>query len=62
MQFIERLFCISPDAGSGFLEISLISIPVIVLGFREMLKRTTDKSKPHCSTAPAVSKGHSHQS
>lgn len=30
MQFIERLFGIAPDGGSGILEICLILIPLVV--------------------------------
>jgi hypothetical protein len=30
MHFIESLFCVAPDSGSGFLELSLIFIVVAV--------------------------------
>jgi hypothetical protein len=42
MQFIERLFGVSPDAGNGLLELCLVAIPIIVLGVRTMLRRATN--------------------
>jgi hypothetical protein len=34
MDFIEKLFGISPDGGSGTLEICLLAIPFILLGLK----------------------------
>ena len=31
MDFVERAFGISPDAGSGFVELLLIAIPVMLV-------------------------------
>jgi hypothetical protein len=41
MQFIEALFGISPDGGTGLLEGCLILVPLILLAFRLVLKRGT---------------------
>ena len=39
MNFIEQLFGISPDAGSGLMEACLIAVPLGVLVLRALLKR-----------------------
>ena len=33
MDFIERIFGISPDGGSGVFELVLIAVPVLILAF-----------------------------
>jgi hypothetical protein len=42
MNFIEQLFGISPDAGSGLVEACLIAVPLGVLVLRALLKRSTN--------------------
>ncbi|HEY4271222.1 MAG TPA: hypothetical protein VGM65_04395 [Candidatus Udaeobacter sp.] len=42
MNFIEQLFGISPDAGSGLLEACLIAVPLGVLVLRVVIKRGTN--------------------
>lgn len=39
MDFIEKVFGISPDAGSGVLEYCLIAVPLGFLVLRAILKR-----------------------
>jgi len=34
MDFIERIFGISPDGGSGSFEFLLLTIPIIVIAYR----------------------------
>ena len=44
MDFIERIFGISPDGGSGLFEVLLFLIPVAgILAIREWRKRSTRK-------------------
>jgi hypothetical protein len=38
MQFIERLFGISPDSGSGLLELSLVAIVMSIVVVPVLLK------------------------
>jgi hypothetical protein len=38
MQFIERLFGISPDSGSGLLELSLVAIVMSIVAIPVLLK------------------------
>jgi hypothetical protein len=50
MQFIERLFGVSPDGGSGFLEFWLVVIPLIVLAARVILsQRSRWRVRAHTS-------------
>jgi hypothetical protein len=46
MDFIEKLFGVSPDGGSGALELSLFVIPCLLLGLRVWWIQTTKKSRP----------------
>jgi len=39
MDFIEKLFGIAPDAGSGALEFLLIAIPVAGIGYLALRRR-----------------------
>ena len=50
MNFIEQLFGISPDGGSGLLEACLIAVPLGVLVLRALLKRS---SNHHWGAQPA---------
>jgi hypothetical protein len=43
MDFIEKLFGISPDGGSGTLEICLFAIPFVLLGLRVWWTRTSKR-------------------
>lgn len=44
MDFIERLFGVSPDGGSGLLEFMLFLIPIAgILAIREWRKRSARK-------------------
>lgn len=47
MDFIERIFHISPDHGSGALELTilliLVVIPIGVAAFRSAMRRRTDQ-------------------
>jgi hypothetical protein len=45
MHFIERLFGIYPDAGSGLLESSLVAILLSVVALRVVLSRTIERAK-----------------
>jgi len=45
MNFIEQLFGISLDAGSGFLEACLIAVPLGVLVLRALLTRASNPSR-----------------
>ena len=45
MQFIERLFGLYPDAGSGLLEFSLIAILVSAVALRVALSRTIKRGE-----------------
>ncbi len=47
MQFIERLFDLSPDAGSGLLEFSLIAILLTVAALPVLLSRATKREDTH---------------
>ena len=40
MDFIERIFGISPDGGSGSLELLLFAIPIVGIMLVAMLRRT----------------------
>ena len=42
MNFIEQLFRISPDGGSGVLEACLIAVPLGVVVLRAVLTRATN--------------------
>jgi hypothetical protein len=46
MDFIERVFGISPDGGSGALELTLSVIPFLVLGLRVWWAQTAKKKDP----------------
>jgi hypothetical protein len=50
MDFIEKLFGLSPDGGSGALEVSLLAIPFFLLGLRVWWTQTAKKSRPHTET------------
>jgi hypothetical protein len=39
MDFIERLFGISPDGGSGALELMLLAVPLLILASLASYKR-----------------------
>ncbi len=39
MDFIERLFHVSPDGGNGALEALLLLIPIAVVGLAILLRR-----------------------
>ena len=49
MDFIERIFGISPDGGSGAFEFLLFAIPILILVTlamrRRMAKRRRDRSE-----------------
>lgn len=45
MQFIERLFGLYPDAGSGLLESSLVAILLSMVALRVALNRTIERAK-----------------
>ena len=45
MNFIEQLFGISPDGGSGLVEACLIAVPLGVLVLRALLTRATNPSR-----------------
>jgi hypothetical protein len=44
MDFIEQLFGISPDAGSGVLEYCLIGVPFGFLILRGIIKRALNRA------------------
>jgi hypothetical protein len=44
MDFIEKLFGISPDGGSGTLEICLLAIPFILLGLKVWWTQNSGRS------------------
>jgi len=46
MDFIERWFGMSPDGGSGSLELTIIAAIVIVLAGIGLILRTSRKSSP----------------
>ena len=45
MQFIERLFGLYPDGGSGMLELSLIAIVFSTIAARMVLRRSFHRDK-----------------
>jgi hypothetical protein len=46
MDFIERIFGISPDGGSGSLEILLLVIPLVALALLYNLRRAKRSRRP----------------
>lgn len=40
MDFIERLWSISPDAGSGVTELCFILVPMILVGWMAAVRRS----------------------
>ncbi len=46
MDFIERLFGLSPDGGSGAFELSLLAIPFLFLGMKLWWVQAAKKSHP----------------
>jgi hypothetical protein len=44
MHFIEVLLAVSPDAGSGTLELCLFAAPIIILGLAVPWRRATKKA------------------
>ena len=46
MDFIERLFGFSPDAGSGAFELSLLAIPFLLLGLKVWWIQAAKKTRP----------------
>lgn len=58
MNFIERLFGVSPDGGSGILELSLLTTPLTLIVLVRMARyvRKIRVSSPSCSPdTPATS-------
>jgi hypothetical protein len=52
MNFIERLFGVSPDGGSGILELSLLATPltlIVLVRMTRYVQRKTRVSSPSCS-------------
>ena len=45
MDFIERLFGVSPDGGNGVLELSLFLIPCLLFGLRVWWTQTSRKTR-----------------
>jgi hypothetical protein len=43
MDFIEKLFGVSPDGGNGTLELTLFVIPFLLLGLRMWWTQTSKK-------------------
>ena len=43
MDFIEKLFGVSPDGGNGALELTLVAIPFLLLGLRAWWIQTAKK-------------------
>jgi len=58
MQFIGRLFGLSPDRGSGLLEFYLVAIPLTLLLFRVILGH---RSRWRVRSHPHAKPGHSFQ-
>jgi hypothetical protein len=46
MDFIERIFGISPDGGSGALEMSLFAAPILVLAYLVLRRRARQRGGP----------------
>ena len=46
MDFIEKLFGVAPDGGSGGLEFLLLALPAAGIAFSVIRKRARDKRRP----------------
>jgi hypothetical protein len=46
MDFVERIFGISPDGGNGTFELMLFAIPVLMAGLVFLVRRLSRRNKP----------------
>jgi hypothetical protein len=46
MDFVERIFGISPDSGNGTFELMLFAVPVVMVGLVFIVRRMTRSNRP----------------